>query len=552
MSRLSQKEAFEVIGGPLLIDWKINFLAAPFVIVFSLLIYANLLTPQRAPFVLFIAFASTLAMFGWGLLFDKSFFRNRHKKSIAPIWIVLFGLGLGIVKGLTSEFLIVWFGFGEPSVLSTLQRALPTALATLTYVLIVPLSERNRIQYQAKRDSLVGTIVQQELDQRKDYFDDTDLEKISAGIQKVRSSTTSKQASERLRTLVEKVIRPQSHQLWKKETSRFPNYTLRELLGYALLNQPFNPLRSSLLTALGIFLFNVFREQPFMTALWRTLTFWAIVFVFYLVASQINVTTVTSGIWLFGMVVLLSSVSSTFASIVLIGQPYFSIVIANFIVYFFWQLMNTLAVAGIRAVFDSSKTVEEELAKLNEDGALDESVREIIGRIDSRELADHLHSTVQNQVLASSLRLAKADLTKQEITQELDVLEGFLEAKSATYAKLDGSSIENELKEMKTRWDGFIKIEYSINTSVPRNQKKRIKQILEEAISNASRHGHAENIEILITESGASLLLSVVDDGFGPRSGKPGLGTSLFETSSLGRWEFEPVDGGGSRLVVLL
>lgn len=551
MSRLSQKQAIETIGGPLLIDWGLYLIATPFVIIFSVLINANLLTPEQTPTVLFVAITSTVVMFGWSLIFDKGFFRNRNKKPINISWVVFFGLGLGIVKGLSSEGLLIWLDLTEPSILSAIQRSLPVALAALTLVLVVPLSEHNRIQYQAKRDSLVGSLVQKKLDEQKDYFDDTDLEKISVGIQKVRSSNSAKEASERLRMLVEKVIRPQSHKLWKKESSRFPNYTIRELLGYALLNQPFNPLRSSLLTGLGVFVFNVFRE-PFASALFRTATVWVIVFIFYLVASQIKVTTVRSGIWLFGMVVLLSSTLSTFASIVIVGEPYFSIVITTFLVYFFWQLMNTLVVAGIRAIFDSSKTVEQELAKLSEDGVLDESVREVIGRINSRELADHLHSTVQNQVLASSLRLEKADLSKQEIAQELDVLEEILQSSSENYEESNNTSIEKELQEIKSRWDGFIAIDYSINTSIPKNQKKRIQQILEEAISNAVRHGHAESIKILISETGANIFLSVTDEGFGPREGKPGLGTSLFETSSSGRWKLEAVDGGGSRLVVLL
>lgn len=551
MSRLSRKQAIETIGGPLLIDWGLYLIAAPLVIVFSLLINSNLLTPAQTPLVLFVAITSTVVMFGWSLIFDKGFFRNRNKKPINISWVVFFGLGLGIVKGISSEGLMIWLDLTEPSILSAIQRSLPVALAALTLVLVVPLSEHNRIQYQAKRDSLIGSLVQQELDKRKDYFDDNDLQKISAGIQKVRSSNSAKEASERLRMLVEKVIRPQSHKLWKKESSRFPNYTIRELLGYALLNQPFNPLRSSLLTGLGVFVFNVFRE-PFASALFRTATVWVIVFIFYLVASQIKVTTVRSGIWLFGMVVLLSSTLSTFASIVIVGEPYFSIVITTFLVYFFWQLMNTLVVAGIRAIFDSSKTVEQELVKLSEDGVLDESVREVIGRINSRELADHLHSTVQNQVLASSLRLEKADLSKQEIAQELDVLEEILQSSSENYEESNNTSIEKELQEIKSRWDGFIAIDYSINTSIPKNQKKRIQQILEEAISNAVRHGHAESIKILISETGANIFLSVTDEGFGPREGKPGLGTSLFETSSSGRWKLEAVDGGGSRLVVLL
>ena len=547
----SRKITLEIIGGPLLINWRLYAIATPFVFVFSILINANLLIPGQVTAVVMVAFLSTGLMFGWSILFDKTFFRNRHEKPINLAWVVFFGFGMGVVKSISSELLFVWLGLFETSLFSLFQRALPVGLAALTLVLVVPLFENNRIQYQVKRDSLVGSLVQQELDQKKSYFDDIDLDKIAAGIQKVRTSSSSSQASERLRELVEKVIRPQSHKLWKKESSRFPNFTFAELLGHAILNRPFNPILSSLLTALGIFLFNIFREAPDF-ALARTFIVWAIVFVIYLIASQIKVTTVKSGIWLFGFVVVLSSVISTYASVVLVGEPFFSIAFITFLVYFFWQLLNTLVVAGVKAIFDNSKSVEEELAKLNESGALDSSVREIIGRINSRELADHLHSTVQNQVLATSLRLEKGNLNQEQIAKELDVLESILESDALSGSNQTQGDLETELEDIKLRWEGFVEINCSLNVKIAQIDSKRVQQVLEEAISNAVRHGHAESIDVLIAESGENIFISVTDDGFGPRGGKPGLGNSLFETASSGRWKLEAIDAGGSRLIVLV
>jgi two-component sensor histidine kinase len=65
----------------------------------------------------------------------------------------------------------------------------------------------------------------------------------------------------------------------------------------------------------------------------------------------------------------------------------------------------------------------------------------------------------------------------------------------------------------------------------------RFEGCVEELISNAVRHGHANRIEIEISRGELqSILVSAVDDGVGITSPKPGLGFHLFDHLSRGNW----------------
>ena len=75
-------------------------------------------------------------------------------------------------------------------------------------------------------------------------------------------------------------------------------------------------------------------------------------------------------------------------------------------------------------------------------------------------------------------------------------------------------------------------------------------RVAEEAITNANRHGLAQNVSIEVKRDGASLIVTVADDGMGLRVGEPGLGSALFDEVSQGNWKLQPQLDGGSLLTV--
>ena len=76
-------------------------------------------------------------------------------------------------------------------------------------------------------------------------------------------------------------------------------------------------------------------------------------------------------------------------------------------------------------------------------------------------------------------------------------------------------------------------------------------QLIDEATSNAIRHGLAKNVFVLAKVlSDQKINLEVIDDGIGPRAGKAGLGSTFFNSVSKGNWDLVQESTGGTKLTL--
>ena len=78
-------------------------------------------------------------------------------------------------------------------------------------------------------------------------------------------------------------------------------------------------------------------------------------------------------------------------------------------------------------------------------------------------------------------------------------------------------------------------------------------RIVQEAIGNACRHGHADEVCVTITEGDdAGMTVCVDDNGSGPLDGAPGVGRAMFTEISRGQVSLTKRADGGARLTVIL
>jgi signal transduction histidine kinase len=91
------------------------------------------------------------------------------------------------------------------------------------------------------------------------------------------------------------------------------------------------------------------------------------------------------------------------------------------------------------------------------------------------------------------------------------------------------------------------------NFDLSKEEIKSIVEVASEAVSNAVRHGFAKKLKITlgkIESKNNQIEIVVEDDGLGPRSGKSGLGTELFNVTSGVNWSLTAGKMGGSVLRV--
>jgi glucose-6-phosphate-specific signal transduction histidine kinase len=118
---------------------------------------------------------------------------------------------------------------------------------------------------------------------------------------------------------------------------------------------------------------------------------------------------------------------------------------------------------------------------------------------------------------------------------------------------MNSGDIQDEIMKINSQWLGFLSISWNIDDSVialESRQRVLLLQVIDEAISNAVRHGLAKQVQVSAVSNSNGLVLEIVDDGIGPRSGKAGLGSNFFKNVSKGNWSLSQEPAGGSRLKV--
>lgn len=105
------------------------------------------------------------------------------------------------------------------------------------------------------------------------------------------------------------------------------------------------------------------------------------------------------------------------------------------------------------------------------------------------------------------------------------------------------------IEALADTWKGFVEINADLS-GVPRGlgDRELLVAFIEERTSNSVRNGLATEVTFSFPNPHS---LVVLDNGMGPKNGRPGLGTKLLDASSKS-WSLTPREQGGSRLSVNL
>lgn len=212
-------------------------------------------------------------------------------------------------------------------------------------------------------------------------------------------------------------------------------------------------------------------------------------------------------------------------------------------------LQNLVGVSLAFSIFNREKGVREDIEKILDQEDLDFHAARLLVELDRRQFAEHLHSEVQNRILATSLLLNSNDSFAIEravmaIRESLQVIN----EKGNLQNLMSWSTIETLLTQ---RWGGFVQLDFKIDpllrSKIPRSGTS---EMVNEAISNALRHGLSTTVSIQVTLDLDSRMscVSVIDNGLGKKSGPKGLGLKLVDVLSNGNWSLTGLPEGGCAL----
>jgi two-component sensor histidine kinase len=198
-----------------------------------------------------------------------------------------------------------------------------------------------------------------------------------------------------------------------------------------------------------------------------------------------------------------------------------------------------------KRLFSTRLELRERLLELGQDFKFESAAHRISAAMANRELANHLHSSVQNRLLALALMIERGQ--RVSISDELQAIDQLL----ANFRQTGPGSLIQELEELRSRWSGIAEVEFEFDP-VPTENYEVVLKAVSEAINNSIRHGMATKLAVTVANLEFGYMITVTDDGLGPRNGAKGLGSMYFDSITDGGWALRPLDGGGTQLTLAI
>ena len=209
----------------------------------------------------------------------------------------------------------------------------------------------------------------------------------------------------------------------------------------------------------------------------------------------------------------------------------------------------TLLASAVRVALRTRVAVRAELERLLA-GDVDEAAEVVSRRLRDREVADRLHSGLQNRLIAAARRIDASGGAPDVVRGEVAAVGRMLDTVVAELDAPEGDA-HVRLTELVDRWAGFVDVDVDVDDALavlPAAERDGVVRAVTEAVNNAVRHGRAERVVVRAHVSAGAVELEAVDDGLGPVDRPPGLGSRLFDTLTGGGWTLTARPDGGSRL----
>lgn len=144
----------------------------------------------------------------------------------------------------------------------------------------------------------------------------------------------------------------------------------------------------------------------------------------------------------------------------------------------------------------------------------------------------------------------------RDVLSALQIWEKLLDSHVAAARRSTPGTICDEITRSCAPWSGLCQISTCFDSDLAGVRGPlavAAGRIVEEAIGNACRHGHADEVCVTIAAGDdAGMTVCVDDNGSGPLDGAPGVGRTMFTEISRGQVSLTERADGGARLTVLL
>jgi|GEM_PF-948138 len=547
---------FARIGGPALLERSHLILFGLLIIIIASLVFGE--TPGVAPVDQFLLeslanIGTWLFVIAFAEVAKITIFARRRSRPVAPVFVILFGAATGVLALLCYSWFEQLVGL-RPVSINLTSIALSCGLGAIGIVLSSLFEISRREQRSAQRVILETNSAlqsQQVFDAEIADFFESLRRKVSETFRQLDADTRPEDA---LETVMTRCIKPISRGAWAKRSWLRDLIVVRGVSQVALSLRPFSsPLLVGLVYGISIMATNQHQsEDRAASAPMAALIGFVVASLGFAIGKFLSERAKSKEKTVlpifFLTLMFLSSTVTFFNQLIFWGNldpiRFLSGVVANLI---FFALL-ALIFSALKLSGTDANEAPVLLTRLRDKSTLSWANREYL----RRQLAGHLHSSVQNQILAIQLNEKTTDsLGLSEIEQR--VMEVIRDAEQ-TFRRLSGASLGEALEALRSDWEGYAVIKWEkLPENLSSSQERPIIALVQEAVTNAIRHGFAKMVEIRISQKNQQnvLYLEVLDDGTGPlgKRVRKGLGSRLLDELSNDNWSLEFRKSGGGRLV---
>lgn len=338
-----------------------------------------------------------------------------------------------------------------------------------------------------------------------------------------------------LRDLVDKYVRPLSSSLFTVAERNYQSFAAKELLRTALRGSP-----PALALALN-FLISTPRNIDWLgpsTGIQVTILVSATIYLSVRLLGAVTSRLAVNGPVIF----VLISTSTTLASVlfwVAVLEPNKVVDPSIILTLIVWSAQSGIVFGMAKVALTSAAKNRREVSELVQ--LCDPDAALALLRRNRKLMANQMHGEVQSRLMNLVLTSESgAELEAKVVLAELEAIQHLIEN-----VKQERKSLKDSLAQLVSTWSGFAELDIDLRgAKIAKEKEDLVFALIEEGVSNAIRHGLADRVSVGL-EPGQ--LLVIADNGMGPISGKPGLGSKLFDAGSE-NWSLTALDDGGSRL----
>jgi len=499
-----------------------------------------------------------LACWGWVVLGDRALFPVRAVLPIPVPVVVMFGAALGALKGAATDLAGALLGLGELSGSAVLWRSAGTAVLGAVAVPAVAALAVVVGRYRTEHALLVAETLGRLRDPTVDRAQAVGArDRLTGFIMDARRTVAGIDASGAAATIVSLVderLRPLTHELWASGDAPSSELDGRALLRIAILRNPL-PLAGIVVPyTLSVLPLSVQAVGPSTGAL-RAAAAGLGLLIVLMVARALRP---EGGGHVFAVThLVLTLLAATGVQIAqwdrfLGGMPEPSSAALWVTVATWLTVLVLISGAVVGALRDRSR-VRAELLRVIGPDALRAVALESHDQLEAQRIATRLHGDLQGRMIATARRIEQHVGDIDAIERELTLLDGLLAGFAVERDGAEQGALLDRLGALAERWRGFLAVSVELDGSaalLAGEDADRVERIVEEAMVNAMRHGLATHARVVVAADRGAVTVTVIDDGIGPRDGRPGLGSKFFGLASRGQWALTAGPEGGTVLVV--